>query len=213
MVFDALRLDEVRSWVYVHSDAYWRAFPVRQVNNIYFDTYERDLIMDHINGVSERAKFRFRWYGDTWTARDGQLELKQKRGELISKVIQAINKTIDLNEMSWGEVLDLLMKKSSDRFCTLLRNTDPVLINQYWREYYVSVDELVRVTLDYDMRAFGQSFGFSPNISMPQPLNNNVIIEVKAEIKDSSRVSDSLAEFPLYCSKFSKLLVGSENVY
>ena len=69
MVFDASHLGEVRSWVYAHIDAYSVAYPPQQVNNIYFDTIERNLMMEHIDGVANRAKVRFRRHGENWLAK------------------------------------------------------------------------------------------------------------------------------------------------
>jgi len=74
------------------------------------------------------------------------------------------------------------------------------------------MDGLIRVTLDYNMRAFEQTFGFSPNISFPQTLRNNIVIEMKSTKSNHKKVADSLAEFPLYCTQNSKYLNGMEFV-
>ena len=42
MVFDNLRRFEVESWIQMHSCAFKVAFPDRQVNNIYFETFSLD---------------------------------------------------------------------------------------------------------------------------------------------------------------------------
>ena len=76
MVFDALRLDEARSWVYSHTDSFTVSYPPCQVNNIYFDTIERDLFIEHLDGVANRAKVRFRWYGENWLTEGGKLKSK-----------------------------------------------------------------------------------------------------------------------------------------
>ncbi len=210
MVFSALRLDEVRSWVYTHSDAFRVAYPPRQVNNIYFDTHERSLMAEHANGVANREKFRFRWYGENWLTRGGQIEIKKKIGRLGYKTTQPIKNTIDISQLNWREIIHLLKEESSEEFAFLLDNLTPTIINQYQREYYESADKKIRVTLDYDMRAFAQSFGFSPNITFPQPLLNNVIIEMKAAMKEHQRMADSIAEFPLRCVQNSKYLNAME---
>jgi SPX domain protein involved in polyphosphate accumulation len=212
MVFDGLRLDEVRSWVFFHSDAFRVAYSPRRVNNIYFDTFDRNLLMDHIDGVRDREKIRFRWYGESWQTSEGQLEIKKKRGQLGYKVIQPILSNIDVAKLNWREILGLLKTSGTEEFSLLFEYLTPVLINHYRREYYVSSDEKVRVTLDYDMRAFEQSFGFSPNISFSQPLRNDVILEMKADEKDRERMTNSIAGFPLRCLQSSKYLNGMEFV-
>lgn len=206
MVFNALRLDEVRSWVYSHTDAFKVAYPPRQVNNIYFDTPDCLLMLDHDNGVANREKFRFRWYGENWCVQEGQFEIKKKIGHLGYKIIHPIKHTIDLGSLDWRKITHIFKEESNEEFSFLLENLIPMIINQYEREYFVSGDGRIRVTLDYKMKAFGQSFGFSPNITFPQPLVNNVIIEIKAAKNEHQRIADSLAEFPLRCVQHSKYL-------
>lgn len=212
MIFDALRLDEVRSWVYSHSDAFQIPFPPRQVNNIYFDTIERDLMTEHLDGVANRAKVRFRWYEESWLTKGGQIEIKVKNSQLGYKNIHKLSEVMDISQYTWVEIVEFLQKDMPEDLKLLFNNLSPVIINQYQREYYVSMDGLIRVTLDYDMRAFEQSFGFSPNINFEQPLRNNVIIEMKSTKINHKRIADSLAEFPLYCTQNSKYLNGMEFV-
>ncbi len=210
MIFDALRLDEVRSWVFAHSDAFRVRYPPRQVNNIYFDSIEHNLMTEHINGAADRAKVRFRWYGKSWVAEDGQIEIKVKTGQLGYKKHQSILSSIDISQLTWREILTEFHENSADDFASLLDDLEPVLINQYKREYYESMDGVIRITLDYEMRAFQQSFGFSPNISFEQTLRNDVVIEMKAAKNDHTRIADALAEFPVYCTQNSKYLNGME---
>ena len=210
MVFDALRLDEVRSWVYVHANSFRKAYPLRQVNNVYFDTFDRALMEEHINGVAERAKLRYRWYGTTWQLNGGQFEIKIKNGQLGYKKTHTISADIDISHLKWDEIIRRLRIHSSDSFKVLLGSLSPVLINQYKREYYESMDGSVRITLDYDMRAFTQSFGLSPNIVFEQNLQNNMVIEVKAARDAHQMVADVLAGLPLYCTQNSKYLNGME---
>lgn len=134
MVFNALRLGEVRSWVYSHSDAFRVAYPPRQVNNIYFDTPERSLMTDHANGIANREKFRFRWYGESWHVREGQIEIKKKIGRLGYKTTQPIKNAIDIPHLDWRNIIHLLKEESSEEFSFLLDNLTPTIINQYQRE-------------------------------------------------------------------------------
>jgi len=212
MVFDALRLDEVRSWVIAHSDSFRVAFPPRQVNNIYFDTIDRNLMMDHLNGVANRSKIRFRWYGESWLGKGGQLEIKKKVGRLGHKITRSVGDNFDIGQMTWREIFNILISESPDDFSMLFGTLSPTIINQYQREYYLSMDGVIRVTLDYHMRAYGQSFGYKPNTKFLQPLKNDVIIEMKAPKNAHKKIANALAEFPLRCSQNSKYLNGIEYV-
>ncbi|MBL6965741.1 MAG: polyphosphate polymerase domain-containing protein [Anaerolineales bacterium] len=208
MVADALYLGEVRSWVFTHANAFQIAYPPRQVNNIYFDTIDRDLMKDHVNGAANREKFRFRWYGQSWLANGGQIEIKKKRGMLGYKSNQPIAASINIASLGWSQITTILKQESNAEFAFLVENLVPVLINHYQREYYISMDGRIRVTLDYQLRAFEQAFGLRPNLNFPQLQLDNVIIEMKAAEADHARIANSLAQFPLRCTQNSKYLNG-----
>lgn len=210
MVFDALRLGQVRSWIQSHPDAFRVAYPPRQVNNIYFDTPDYGMRQDHQDGIGDRSKFRFRWYGESWQVEGGQLEIKRKIGRLGYKHIQPIGGPLDLSRLNWREVIRTLKAESEERFAFLLGHVSPALINQYHREYYESTDRVIRITLDYDMRAYPQKFGFSPNLRFPTPLIDEVVIEIKAPMDEGQRIADVVSAFPLRCLQNSKYLTAME---
>lgn len=211
MVFDELRIDEMRSWILSHSDVFRCNYPPRQINNIYFDTINRDLVLDHIDGVPNRAKVRFRWYGNTTYLQNGQIEIKAKNGRLGYKIIQLISTDLDLSESSWHEIIGTIKNKSNNDIAWLFSELQPTSINHYNREYYISMDGLIRITLDYNMSTYEQTFGFLPNFNYKRPLQKNVIIEFKTAKIHYARLANSLAEFPLYCTQYSKYLNGMEN--
>lgn len=213
MVFDALRLAEVRSWVFSHSWAYREAYPPRFVNNIYFDSYDWDMLLSHINGVAERSKVRYRWYGQTWTPGNGQIEIKVKQAQLGYKKQQSISLPLSLQEENWRVILSALKENSMGEFSVLFDSLSPVLINRYQREYYVSADGRVRITLDYGMEYFEQTHTLKPNTKYKQLARNNVVIEVKAEQIHHQSVADVIAEFPIYTEQHSKYLNGLESLW
>ncbi len=213
MVFEEQRLAETRSWVLAHSEAFQVAYPPRQVNNLYFDTYQYDLLQQHLNGIAERSKLRFRWYGDNWQIKSGQLEIKRKQAQLGNKVIFPVQAKLDFENQDWDTLLDALKSTLPAEGRFLLDGMRPSLINQYQREYYVSMDGVLRVTLDFGLRAFSQSFGLSPNTLSPQPLRNEMVIEMKAPKESHQRLADALSAFPLYTQQNSKYLLGMENLF
>ena len=212
MLFEKERLDEARSWLLAHSDAFYEIYAARQVNNVYFDTFARDLLQQHIDGIAERAKVRFRWYGEGWQARGGQMEIKRKNGQLGNKHIVPVHNEIDFT-YSWQDAMLALKVDLPDNFRNLLDGMTPTLINRYRREYYVSMDGVLRVTLDYNLRAFSQTFGLTPNIDFAQPQRDNLVIEMKADRDENRRIADALAQFPLYTTQNSKYLNGMECLF
>lgn len=210
---DSSHLGEVRSWVYTHSFAFRTAFPPRFVNNIYFDTQDRQCLVDHIAGVFSRSKVRFRWYGDTWKVQDGQLEIKKKIAQLNHKDTFPFSGQIDLSKSNWRELYVALLagiEGESSGLGDFLKILQPTLINRYQREYFLSMDGVVRLTLDYDGTSYEQSFGLKPNLRYPQPSRSDLIIEIKAPKNEHYRIADALAEFPQRVSPNSKYLTGLE---
>ena len=216
IVLGASHLSEMRSFVFSHSNAFGIAYPPRQVNNLYFDTFDHQCLIDHIDGVPNRAKIRYRWYGDTWKLNTGQLEIKKKIARLGHKTIFPFTGCIDLVRSNWREVhsalcLGLGLMDISQGILDLLEMLQPTLINRYKREYYLSMDGVVRLTLDYDIRSYEQGFSFRPNISYQKPSLNNLIVELKAPKNEYQRIADVLSEFPRRCSRYSKYLIGMDH--
>jgi hypothetical protein len=201
-------LPAARSWVRLHSAGFHEAFPPRQVNNIYFDTLGLDTFNDHIEGIPERRKLRFRWYGEDLGSARGQLEIKEKDERVGWKIIQPVQPCLDLRKCDWVEIrrdlLRGLRQEGDGLFEEMLQVTRPVVINCYQREYYVSADDRVRLTLDYDQQAFDQWVSARPNLAFRLPAMDSVFIELKSEVKNSRYLADVLAEFPLRIQRHSK---------
>ncbi len=213
MVTDSHHLGDVRSWVFGHPAAFRVAYPNRQVNNIYFDTLERDLMMDHIIGQAVRSKVRFRWYGESWLAENGQLEIKKKQGRLGTKITTPIPVPVDLTSVNWAAIFDILRTHCTPQLAGVLQNLTPMLINQYQREYYTSADGLVRLTLDYNQRTYDQTFGMRPNSQYLQPFGDQLVVEFKADQSQYAKLTNAIAQFPLRCTQNSKYLNGMEQVF
>ncbi|MFK7809224.1 MAG: VTC domain-containing protein, partial [Saprospiraceae bacterium] len=62
---ETTQLNVVHQVVRQHPASFTKAYPDRQVNNIYFDTPDLNCYKDNLIGTSQRKKFRVRWYGTT----------------------------------------------------------------------------------------------------------------------------------------------------
>ena len=209
LVLDPFLFGEARSWVYAHSSAFRVAYPPRQVNNVYFDTWDHACMDDHLAGVPARAKVRYRWYGDTWHLGGGQLEIKKKFARLGLKETYPFLGDLDLAACTWPQFHQALVQgitSAPQEILDSLRALTPVLVNRYQREYYLSMDGRIRLTLDYGTVAYQQGFGLSPNLTHPQPAQGDLVIELKAPKSEHSRIADVLSEFPQRCTANSKYL-------
>jgi hypothetical protein len=208
MPVEQLRLPLVRSWVQLHSAGFRQAFPPRQVNNLYFDTLSLDTYNDHIAGVTERRKLRFRWYGEDLRAAAGQLEIKNKRARVGWKQVQPVAARLDLGGRDWsGLQQDLYAGLRGEKqmvFLEMLHVSRPLVINTYQREYYISADGRFRLTLDYNLTAYDQWLAARPNLVYKAPLAGEMLIEFKCAVPHSRDLAGVLTEFPLRISPNSK---------
>ena len=212
MVFENVSRYQVETWVRLHSYAFKTAYPSRQVNNIYFDTFSLDAFNDHIEGVELRRKLRFRWYGEDLTVAHGNLELKHKQGPLGWKTFHSITPALLLNENSWTDIQQILLSDTDAMFHEVLAVSQPLLINCYQRDYFISADDEVRLTLDYDLKGYDQSLSVDPNVSFQLPVRDLVVIEIKTSVANAKRLADVLTEFPLHVRAFSKYVELSSRI-
>lgn len=204
------------SWVRVNPAAFRVAYPTRWVNSLYFDTFGFDTYNDHIESEAERRKLRFRWYGEELERAEGQLELKAKRERIGWKLVQPVRRVFDLRTCDWfdfrRELSDCTCQAEDKTFDELLRVSTPLVINRYKRDYYVSADEHVRLTLDYQIIAYSQYLTPRPNLSFAQPKDEMMLIEFKCEVPYARQLADVLAGFPLRVNRYSKYVAAMDDM-
>lgn len=201
---------QIEAWVRVHS-AHWRVrYPTRQVNNVYFDTFDCQNADDNLDGVGERRKLRLRWYGPSLErVTDARLELKCREGAVGWKEVFPVNVDLDLTRQTWSEICASLRAAADPPIAIYLTAvTVPTLINSYQRAYYATPDEAVRLTIDSGLRAYDQRFSLRPNLSRPALLPDWVIVELKASAEHLPRLADILADFPFRPDRCSKYVLG-----
>ena len=84
------------------------------------------------------------------------------------------------------------------------RRKKPTLINYYLRQYWVSADQRIRATVDYDNVAFDQRMTSAPNISRPLLQPDMLILECKSPIEHREQLADAVSRLPLRTTKHSK---------
>jgi len=201
---------QARSWIRLHPEGFRKAYPAREINNLYFDTADLQSFNDNLSGVSARRKFRLRWYGtpDNRKVSNPVLELKIKENMLGDKKRQQLDVSLDLTR-PYVEIMETVRDHVSEKWRTrLLTFTQPALINRYRREYYVSPDEAIRATLDFDLVSYDQRMGSRPNLSRQLPRPASVMIEVKSAPEYHERLQRVMGYFPIQRSRSSKYVSG-----
>jgi hypothetical protein len=92
---------------------------------------------------------------------------------------------------------------SSDSELFLL-NQQPKSIITYDRDYYVSFDERVRVTIDQNLKTFNQVNYKKPNLDYSRDHIGFVIFEIKVSQENESLVKEVLKDLPFSAKRFSK---------
>lgn len=209
MTCSDLELPQVRAWVNMHPEAFIVAYPARQVNSLYFDTHEVGCLNDNLIGTNERAKLRFRWYGEDYRNVRGHLELKGKTNRLGWKRHHAISATFDLTMISWHALIEEVRRQASGLFDVWMSAAEqPTLITCYRRQYYESRDHQIRLTIDYNLAAYEQIMYLVPNLEQKAPVPSQAVVEVKADPALYRRVSRVLSSLPLQVTRNSKYVNG-----
>ena len=204
MVCDRPWLAQARSWIRLHPAGFRVAYPPRFVSNLYLDTPHLSSLNENLEGLSARQKLRLRWYGTEVTDVEALLELKQKRNLLGSKRQCLLPCRLDLR-LPWAETLSVVRASVPLEWRILLQAADrPTVLNRYLREYYVTPDGGVRVTLDSDQVACDQRLVPRPAAGVRLPIADTVVLEVKASAEHAERVEEVVAQFPLPRSRNSK---------
>ena len=207
--YSELSLPELRSWVKMHPAGFRIAYPSRWVNSIYFDTHGLDTFNDHIAGVPVRRKLRYRWYGDNLkVARQGQLEVKNKSELAGWKLIEKLSPDFVLEGSSWALLMSDFRAVANGVFRELLSVSRPVLLTVYHREYFVSADEQVRLTIDSNLRGYDQYVHACPNLYFFHVSDEQAILEIKSQVRRAAELADVLSHFPARAGRYSKFVTN-----
>ena len=127
-IVDDLIFDQIEDSIIGNSYLFKKIYNVRQVNNVYFDDIHYRAYYSNIEGLSERKKYRIRWYGELLgEIKNPVLEVKVKKSSLGTKFHFNIN--------------TFIMKPRFDPniFTTLFKESD---------EYHAMVDRLEDIELN-----------------------------------------------------------------
>jgi hypothetical protein len=183
----------------------------RWVNNIYLDTTEKSSYADNVEGLSNREKYRIRWYGNLFgNIEKPVFEIKIKRGLLGKKETFKLP-AFDLDE-SFGiqtitTIIDSATTNSS--WNIYLKSMGVSLINRYCRRYYMSSDKKFRITLDMNLmyqRVHQHGNYFLSQIKQHQCL----ILELKYAEEDNQQSQFISNQFPFRMTKSSKYIMGTD---
>lgn len=196
---------EVASWLARHPLQFGQPYPERRVNSLYFDTHDYAAYRASIDGISQRTKVRYRWYGDSPLLGPGQLEVKLRHSRTGNKIVYAVPDNLSETEVRWHQII----KRIRDHLPAegrpwLDQFPVPILINRYERTYWATRDNSVRVTLDRNHTAYDQRYAPYPNVKRIANFPRGLVIEMKVDPEHRLLAQSFLETLPLRATRHSK---------
>jgi hypothetical protein len=209
---EGIRFGEVEQWVRLHPAGFYNPFPPRRVNNVYFDNHVLFAYQENLVGASMRSKVRLRWYGETFQPEGGTLEIKRRRN-LVGWKLSWPTEGFDLGTTTWHSLRRALRRQlSAEARIWLDANPQPVLINRYYRRYWVSADGRVRVTIDGDQSVYDQRTSDRPNTTRRTNLPDTLVVEFKFAPTHRPEGSNAIQGIPIRVSRNSKYVIGVQSL-
>jgi len=204
----------VESMIMMHPAFFREIFHERYVNNIYFDNLAFDNFFENIDGNTDRAKYRVRWYGEPGVRiKNPKLEIKVKKnliGYKKSYELFSFDMSSQIKIVSIGDVIERSI--TDQKIKLILKDQIPVLLNRYRRKYYATKDNKFRITVDDD-QSFYKFSSLSNSFLARQDDHEHIIMELKYSKENDYQASFITNHFPFRLTKSSKYTNGIRLLY
>lgn len=185
--------------------------PSRRVQSLYLDTHDRRALEDNLSGVSHREKIRLRWYGDGIDLVQGTLERKIRENLLGWKHTFKYPEPLRVNGSSRLGLLRSLWQAAPDEFRAVLGGgLEPAQWISYTRDYLVTGDGAIRVTIDHNVLCADQRDRASLSLAYLTPTPDITIVECKVDRHRYELLREFLSTMPLVIDKCSKFVIASD---
>jgi hypothetical protein len=197
-------LGVIEPWIRTHTAGFIEPYPPREVNNIYFDTPSLGAFEENLVGASVREKVRLRWYGSGDKFGDkGTLEVKLRRNKLGWKLSYPVSEMPRCDE-PWRDAQSRIQRQlPPDARIHFDAHPMPSLINRYHRQYFLSSDGTIRLTVDTALQAFDQRYSRNPDFRRSIELPEMLVVEFKFSPDDRQRATEVIHGIPLRVSRSS----------
>ncbi len=204
-VSNEIFLPKISAWIYTSRLHLTKQFNQRRVNNIYYDTYGCDAYADNLDGISKRVKLRYRWYGNNRNPQNGSIEIKKRLNAFGFK--EAYNVPISGTILSHKELKKNIRKNvPQQRIPFLDYYSEPILLNCYVRDYYISQCKKIRITIDKNHGVYDQRFRDNINTKVAANILRYIVVEIKFHPNLTEYVSAKIHDIPMRFSRNSKYI-------
>lgn len=184
-----------------------KSFPNREVYSIYLDTIALDCAYENLCGISNRKKYRIRWYKNNGTFYGARYELKIKNASLGTKKVLSSEIPPDtLLQMTSSEILDAIAKESLGSIWEIFPLLLPNLLVQYEREYFEAYKG-IRMTLDTNLQ-YNEILNDGYHRAYEKKSYSGVIVELKFDPQYRDLIAEMMQNFPFYPVRTSKYVLG-----
>lgn len=178
------------------------------ITSIYFDDFSDSCLIDKLDGVREREKYRLRYYG-----RDVNLlkfEIKKKKDDYVLKT----SHSLDGESVITGRAVNVTALRQTLRERQVFQNPlffdafNPVAIVEYHRRAYYLPYENIRITIDSDIRSFGYQSGIIYDGQGKQMIPGDLmVLEVKYRSNLPLYLRDIISSIPARRCAVSKYVL------
>jgi hypothetical protein len=162
------------------SQGFFKIFPNRIVNSIYYDDSNLSSFYENLDGLSERVKYRFRFYGNNIKNIEGTFERKIKSNDVNYKIFEK------------GVVP---RKNIYDSKFPGKPNLTPNVHTNYERFYFYNRFKKIRCTIDINLKIYNTKNSVVKYF-------NDIIIEFKCDKKIPVKNVIKSANYNVRCSKY-----------
>ncbi|MBN2585371.1 polyphosphate polymerase domain-containing protein [Patescibacteria group bacterium] len=213
-VISELTPAEIELAVKLHPALFSEIFYERTINNIYFDSIDFRSYFDNLAGVSERYKFRIRWYGNTLgLVKNPILEIKIKQNALGQKLSYPLVDFVIDNSFSLTDIEQVFEQSQLPELIRAeLTAMRFVFLSSYRRKYFRSFDHKFRLTIDSRLKF--SRLQDRPGLGLATYTGPSAtVVELKYHSADSDQADLVAGAFPFRISKNSKYVIGVERLY
>ncbi len=208
-VFEDTDVRTIRSLLQGNSKRLVHNQPVSIVRSIYFDDAGLSACHANLDGLGQRRKLRLRWYDQLRPEIQAYLEIKWRENRVTGKHRLRLTSDKPLGEMSYRELCEQLISVVPEHLVAdVVQYNEPIVIVEYKREHFASLDGRLRSTIDYDLKYYDQTGKRSISMSFPQSKPDFIVLEGKTPVGSENELREMFYPLQLRAQRCSKYVHG-----
>jgi len=184
-----------------------------KVRSVYFDDAQLANAYANLDGLGNRTKLRIRWYDSKLPSKHFFVEIKWRKNRITGKHRFKVESRIPLSDVPFRQIIMWLEEALPAEFArAVVATPEPIVLVQYKREHYVTVDSDIRFTIDYGLKFCEQIGHRSISNSFAVHMNDFALIEGKSSINTQQVLRQLLHPFQLRVGRCSKYVHGCRSI-